>query len=118
MLIPQDKLCLGIFYRTSPFLSGLSIINPQKRICFLEKKKKGYFFCLLAQVNYLIYFPCLIRNKCQRDLGSPKNRYENGPTGDPSCPTLADKDKSSVLLNRLNELIEEICSSAGPFVRL
>ena len=40
------------------------------------------------------------------------------PTGDPSCPTLADKDESSVFMNHLNELIEEICGSAGPFVRL
>lgn len=52
------------------------------------------------------------------NFGSTKNRCNRAPTGNLSCSTLADKDEFSILMNHLNALREEICSSVSTFVRL
>lgn len=52
------------------------------------------------------------------NFGSTKNRCNSAPTGNPSCSTWADKDEFSILMNHLNALVEEICSSVSTFVRL
>lgn len=52
------------------------------------------------------------------NFGSTKNRYNSVPTGNLSCSALSDKDEFPILMNHLNVLVEEICSSVSTFVRL
>lgn len=84
---------------------------------FEKKKKKTFLSSSTGKLSRLFHHDLLeINVSC--DFGSTKNRCNSGPTGNPSCSTLADKDEFSILMNHLNALVEEICGGVSIFVRL
>lgn len=119
MLSPQGKLSLVPFYKTFPSPGGLSIINPHthKMRWFFGGKKVFFLSHSTGKLLHLFQHDLLeINVSC--NFGSTKNRCNSAPTGNLSCSTWADKDEFSILMNHLNALVEEICSSVSTFVRL
>lgn len=81
------------------------------------KKKRSFLSHSTGKLPRLFHHDLLeINASC--NFASTKNRCNSAPTGNPSCSTLADKDEFSFLMNHLNALVEEICSSISTFVRL
>lgn len=118
LLIPQGKLSLVLFYRTSPSLGGLSILNPQKNDMVFEEEKKGAFLSSSTGKLSRLFHHDLLEINVSCNFGGTKNRCNGEPTGNLSCSTLADKEEFSILMNHRNALVEEICSSVRTFVRL